>query len=132
MVSVCIIVNKLVSMKTSSRIAFQFTLFTAVTALLILLFINISFFVTWHHFDRQYLAGISLQQDRIEAIKAALQKNNRRFIMPSDIEPQGFPPALEEPVSVDAMQKPINYSRKVVDIIQANDERRYMILSDTR
>lgn len=74
-------------MKTSSRIAFQFTIFTAASTLLILLFINISFFVTWHHFDGQYLTNISLQQDRMQAVKAALQKNNRRFIMPQDIEP---------------------------------------------
>lgn len=81
-------------MKTSSRIAFQFTMFTALTALLILLFINISFFLTWHQVDRAYLTSISLQQDRLQAAKSALQKNNRRFIMPHDIQPQEFPQEL--------------------------------------
>lgn len=69
-------------LKTSSRIALQFSVFTAASTLLILLAINISFFVIWHNNDGSQLARMAAEQNRIQALQMALQQTNKRFIMP--------------------------------------------------
>lgn len=55
--------------------------------------------------------------------------------MPQDIEPDGFPSNLPDNISDDDADNSVatvNYSRKVVDIIEANDHRWYMMLSDAK
>lgn len=115
-------------MKTSSRIALQFAVFTAASTLLILLCINISFFFVWHRNDRDHLARVAIEQNRLQAIKAAMQKSNKRFIMPLHLEQQVSPP---QPSDIEGQEAEIvKYSRKLIDIIHANDDRRYMVYSD--
>lgn len=116
--------------RTSSRIAFQFALFTAGSTLLILLFINISFFVSWYRLDHNYLTNIAVQQNRLQAARAALLKNNRRFIMPLNIQEQ-VPPPMPDEVQ-DEENGTVNYSSKLVNIIHANDDHWYMMFTDTQ
>lgn len=78
-------------MKTSSRIALQFSVFTAVSTFLILLCINVSFFLIWHGNDRDQLTSMAIQQNNMQAFQAALQQSNKRFVMPIGIAVHGVP-----------------------------------------
>jgi len=127
-------------MKTSSRIALQFTLFTALLTLVLIIFINLSFFFTRHYLDRSYLNHIAGQQDRMQAVMKSMQQNDRRVLqthmiqqgrgMPGSVQPP--PIAVIESESGDNETGELIYSRRVTDIIQADDDRRYMVLSDDR
>lgn len=114
-------------MRTSSRIALNFALFTAISTLVILLFINIGFFAARYRIDHNYLTSMALQQNRIQAIEAALQKKNRRFLLPLQLRQELPPPTADDGMSDD---KTLHYSRKLIGIIQANDHRRYMVYND--
>ena len=121
-------------LKTSSRIALQFTLFTAASTLLILLCINISFFLIRHGNDRDQLAGMAIQQNHGQAFQIALQQSNKRYIMPGNIRPigvaiqsDGQPAAVVRYFPDGKQEDVVNYTRKLIDIIHANDGRRYMV-----
>nr|MBP6911570.1 hypothetical protein [Patescibacteria group bacterium] len=70
---------------------------------------------------------MGLQQNRIQAIEAALQKKNRRFLLPLQLRQELPPPTADDGMSDD---KTLRYSRQLIGIIQANDHRRYMVYTD--
>lgn len=113
-------------LRTSSRIALQFTVFTAASTLLILLCINISFFFVRHGNDRDHLARVAIEQNRVQAIKNALQHSNKRYLIPLQLQ-EG--PGVPRPWSLEEAEI-VKYSRKLIDIIHAEDERRYLIYND--
>lgn len=131
-------------LKTSSRIALQFSLFTAASTLLILLCINVSFFLIWHGNDRDQLARMAIQQNHVQAFQVALQQTNKRYIMPMEIRPMTVTfKALNQAPEADMLTAPVgvfyaegkkddivNYTRKLIDIIHANDDRWYMVYHD--
>lgn len=84
---------------------------------------------------------MAIEQNHVQAFKVALQKSNKRYIMPLEIRPMTVTfralspaPQPEEITNARGMfylkweqDDTINYTRKLIDIIHANDERWYMI-----